>query len=730
MSYERVIRLASNVFSKGSHDNTVAHFVTDLKQPFDESGNWCVGVSEVSYTKSWLESIKQEEIIDVEVDHTDKWDIEGSERGWEEMEGPNQKRPRHALNTIREVGREQIVPVPTRVAVPPPATRAEVPPPATQNDAGGQTSDSSQESRAEALSCDAWDQLNRQRIPPRQQSSESESEDDDDANADDESEESDHEENKTSSGTANSGRLPSGAVLYQAPAPTQQQTPPTQQSLSNKPQDFENDVIHPVKLRALIVPAFPNVPENEIQLMYEALGRIVTYRGPDSGVYPLQEAFIDECYKVYGKEFPDQNRRIKPEAIKLVTEARKLRNIVLSSGRKDSYTPMRPNTFTYEIRSKVILSALPDHLDRVLKVNQIIGKIKQNVKAFIESTGSETDDAWLKSSGNQYDQLPLLSADLEAEPSRQPEAKTPTLDQFKHVVIPMRRQLHAGGAITADSKRTLGDSMYEYVNSNRSALYPLVHRVLYELSINYRSNMGRRRKRAAHPAPINVNARHAYHADDSATKIPAGVYSIELLLQKINFGLKQATNLMQCMLQNIPLYSEGEALDSFALARYRSPPYLVYDDENEKVNVVPGTVVLFDDMSSFHKTKEAAKLYPKFSNTLCSMLGLWPRTEGAGIKETVSTTRSSYYSLLLYSNIVRHTPVGDTLAQLLRLVEIPGRSKFGQQITITYDKPQFYPLNFNYFKSIEIKFLDDTGRIIPFQFGRTYVTLVLKKLED
>jgi len=169
--------------------------------------------------------------------------------------------------------------------------------------------------------------------------------------------------------------------------------------------------------------------------------------------------------------------------------------------------------------------------------------------------------------------------------------------------------------------------------------------------------------------------------------------------------------------------------NKYRLSKYLETPKLTYDSKADIVNVKPGHITLFDSIDSFTKIKRAAKVYPKLSDYLCSILGIRAR-ETASIKEKTNTSRGGYFSLLVYSNIVKHQLVGDTVTQLLRLVHIPSTAKFGDQVTITYEKPQFFPLTHNYFKNIEILVCDDTGRKIPFQFGRTYVTLVFKRDED
>ena len=84
-------------------------------------------------------------------------------------------------------------------------------------------------------------------------------------------------------------------------------------------------------------------------------------------------------------------------------------------------------------------------------------------------------------------------------------------------------------------------------------------------------------------------------------------------------------------------------------------------------------------------------------------------------------------SLYVYSNIIEHSFVGDAFAQLLRVVEVPSSSSFGELVTIIYNSPHLIPLQTNSFDTIDLDIKDDTGLRIPFEFGRVSIKLILKK---
>jgi len=88
-----------------------------------------------------------------------------------------------------------------------------------------------------------------------------------------------------------------------------------------------------------------------------------------------------------------------------------------------------------------------------------------------------------------------------------------------------------------------------------------------------------------------------------------------------------------------------------------------------------------------------------------------------------------YRSLFMYSNIVHPSYIGNTCAQILRVIEIPLKSKFGAQCVIKYENPQYSPLFLDEFDAIDISIKDDdSGELIPFKFGRIIITLHCKKL--
>jgi hypothetical protein len=80
-----------------------------------------------------------------------------------------------------------------------------------------------------------------------------------------------------------------------------------------------------------------------------------------------------------------------------------------------------------------------------------------------------------------------------------------------------------------------------------------------------------------------------------------------------------------------------------------------------------------------------------------------------------------FTSIFVYCNILEHVPVGESKVPLLRIVK--ATSKRDEVIHIVYDKPLYVPVQQRNFDNIEIDLRTDTGRRVPFEYGRVIVTL-------
>lgn len=114
----------------------------------------------------------------------------------------------------------------------------------------------------------------------------------------------------------------------------------------------------------------------------------------------------------------------------------------------------------------------------------------------------------------------------------------------------------------------------------------------------------------------------------------------------------------------------------------------------------------------------------------------WMRNKspkGASIKELTNEVSSNLpdhgdltgglRSVLVYTDIVRFSYVGDKLAPLLKVVHIPSRSRFEEQVFCGFESLEYRPLTNRNIQQIQIALYDDVGQVIPFRFGRVRCTL-------
>lgn len=117
----------------------------------------------------------------------------------------------------------------------------------------------------------------------------------------------------------------------------------------------------------------------------------------------------------------------------------------------------------------------------------------------------------------------------------------------------------------------------------------------------------------------------------------------------------------------------------------------------------------------------------KLSPILKLMLGMKESHLSSGTHEGmhVVDVNQGFYSLYVYCNIIEPRPVGDSEVPLLRIVPIEGKS--GQMITKTYEHIQYIPLLQKHLRAIEINIRKDTGENVPFELGKSVITLHFRK---
>ena len=147
----------------------------------------------------------------------------------------------------------------------------------------------------------------------------------------------------------------------------------------------------------------------------------------------------------------------------------------------------------------------------------------------------------------------------------------------------------------------------------------------------------------------------------------------------------------------IPYHSATAPMLGFRRSVVTTPPVVVAT-EAESTRVHPSTSLI----SPPNQTSDDS--YP-FHN------------EADGV---VSMTRG-IDTIYVYTDVVESRIMGDSLAPLLRALPISGRH--GDTVSDRFTNIHYVPLMYSHFHLIEVDIRDDTGRRVPFEYGRVMVTL-------
>ena len=115
-----------------------------------------------------------------------------------------------------------------------------------------------------------------------------------------------------------------------------------------------------------------------------------------------------------------------------------------------------------------------------------------------------------------------------------------------------------------------------------------------------------------------------------------------------------------------------------------------------------------------------------FSDELASLLGFEKKyyTEiGEYTSENVANI-DTVNAIYVYCDVIEHRTVGHTLAPLLAVLPVTGKS--GAYVSKRYDKIQYHPVLKKTFSDIHISLRDDQAKRIRFRKGKVIVTLHLR----
>lgn len=109
----------------------------------------------------------------------------------------------------------------------------------------------------------------------------------------------------------------------------------------------------------------------------------------------------------------------------------------------------------------------------------------------------------------------------------------------------------------------------------------------------------------------------------------------------------------------------------------------------------------------------------QFNETLARMLGF---EESEKIfKDSYGTfpvdVHRGFYTFYVYSDIVSSQYVGDTLAPLLRTVEVD-HTAVGGMVCRTYNSPHYVPVKLRDIETIRVDLRLDSGELLPFESGQ------------
>ena len=147
-----------------------------------------------------------------------------------------------------------------------------------------------------------------------------------------------------------------------------------------------------------------------------------------------------------------------------------------------------------------------------------------------------------------------------------------------------------------------------------------------------------------------------------------------------------------------------------------------------------GTIV--DTKFAYDATSRKISVYVEADNVFtlssdrASVMGFSPRQltfreERKHKGKVAMDPDRGFNSLYVYSDAAESVPVGDIKAPLLRVADAAGNC--GDLIHRLHTTPQYVAVSKKEFNTLEIDIRDDTGRPVPFEFGKVVVTLHFRR---
>lgn len=116
-----------------------------------------------------------------------------------------------------------------------------------------------------------------------------------------------------------------------------------------------------------------------------------------------------------------------------------------------------------------------------------------------------------------------------------------------------------------------------------------------------------------------------------------------------------------------------------------------------------------------------------FSAALTDMLGFTSSFYGPGehFGEFVVDIDRGFHALYVYCSLIKSRIVGDTTAQLLKVV--PKKGKHGEVVSMSFNNIQFHEIQCSNVSEVSIHIKMDDGRNVAFERGKCVATLAYRK---
>lgn len=218
---------------------------------------------------------------------------------------------------------------------------------------------------------------------------------------------------------------------------------------------------------------------------------------------------------------------------------------------------------------------------------------------------------------------------------------------------------------------------------------------------------------------------------------PGHYDNIDVLLTDINKLIEEFLNIQQIVsLDFVPQLFVAKTHTNKVISSLGStkPTSSVNDPDNSRIYIMPVFSKYLSDTLGFMSQGGISMTYSNWggfvTNDKIHLMALTPQT---GFQHKVCLLAKYQHqlnpirTLYVYTDIIQPRIVGNSKAPLLRLVEIPSKYRYGDDIYIKYKSRFYHPLNHHEIDKISIVFKDDTGKDIRFNFGRTTLTLHFRK---